>query len=225
MPAKPPLFLKICCINSIEEAELAILHGAAALGLVSAMPSGPGVIGDQQVATIAAWVKRQHPHIHSFLLTARQTAASIAAQHAVCQTTTLQLVDDVPLADLRLLRTLCPGVALVQVIHVVDPQSVQQALDVAPWVDKLLLDSGNPRLAVKELGGTGRTHNWALSRQIVQRSPVPVLLAGGLNAANVQAALAQVRPFGLDICSGVRTTGQLDSEKLLAFVAQALFAI
>ena len=189
------------------------------------MPSGPGVIGDQQVANIAAWVKRQHPHIHCFLLTARQTAAGIAAQHAVCQTTTLQLVDEVPLADLRQLRTLCPGVELVQVVHVVDADSVQQALDVAPWVDKLLLDSGNPKLAVKTLGGTGRTHNWALSRQIVQRSRVPVLLAGGLNAGNVQAALAQVQPFGLDICSGVRTAGQLDFEKLLAFVAQARFAI
>ena len=213
-------FLKVCCISSIQEAGLAIAQGASALGLVSHMPSGPGVISDLQVATIAAWVEGQHPHIQSFLLTARQTAKSIAAQHALCQTTTLQLVDEVPLADLRLLRSLCPGVRLVQVIHVVDPQSVQQALEIAPWVDGLLLDSGNPLLAVKELGGTGRTHNWALSRQIVARSPVPVLLAGGLNAGNVQAALAQVQPFGVDICSGVRTDGQLDVQKLLAFVAQ-----
>lgn len=228
---KPPPFLKICCIASVQEAQLAIAAGANALGLVSAMPSGPGVITDADIANIAAWVRQQHPHVQSFLLTARQSAQAITQQHQVCQTTALQLVDAVPVAALRQLRTRLPGVRLVQVVHVVDAGSLAQALHVAPWVDMLLLDSGNPGLAVKELGGTGRTHNWGLSQQIVQAvgaahaQRVPVLLAGGLNASNARAALAQVQPQGLDICSGVRTAGRLDATKLAEFVAQIQIAI
>ncbi|HNL40150.1 MAG TPA: hypothetical protein PKH43_13465, partial [Saprospiraceae bacterium] len=86
-------------------------------------------------------------------------------------------------------------------------------------LDALLLDSGNPNLAVKELGGTGRVHNWAISRRIVEQSGVPVFLAGGLRPDNVQAAVEAVQPWGLDLCSGVRTEGRLDEQKLAAFFA------
>ena len=240
MTTRSPPFVKICCIASLQEAELAMALGADALGLVSAMPSGPGVISDVLVAEIAAAVARKatpsaavRPTVNSFavksfpvntfpvktfLLTSRQTAQDIAAQHAVCNTTTLQLVDDVAPEELRLLRRLLPHVELVQVIHVVDELALHQALAVAPWVDMLLLDSGNPRLAVKELGGTGRTHNWEISQRIVAAAPVPVLLAGGLNAQNARASLQNVSPYGLDICSDVRSGGQLDAEKLAAFM-------
>ena len=103
-------------------------------------------------------------------------------------------------------------------IHVLDDDSVREALDAAPRVDALLLDSGDPRRAVKELGGTGRVHDWALSRAIVDRSPVPVFLAGGLRGENVAEAVRRVRPFGVDVCSGVRTDGRLDVAKLSALV-------
>ena len=206
--------VKICCISSLDEARLAISHGAAALGLVSAMPSGPGVIDDALIASIAAQVP---PPTATFLLTARQDAASILAQHAMCQTTTIQLVDWVPHAELRLLKTALPDVQLVQVIHVVDDGAVAEAHALATLVDALLLDSGNPSLAVKELGGTGRTHDWRLSRRIRDQVACPVYLAGGLTPANVGAAIDAVQPFGLDLCSGVRTAGRLDPLKLQAF--------
>lgn len=212
--------IKVCCIASLAEARLAVAAGAGALGLVSAMPSGPGVIDDATVAAIAAAVP---PPTRTFLLTARTSAEAIADQHAAAGTTTLQLVDHVPHDELRRLRRLRPGVELVQVIHVTGEASVDEALAAAPFVDALLLDSGNPALAVKELGGTGRTHDWALSRRIRDAvRPLPLFLAGGLHAGNVQQALAAVRPHGLDLCSRVRTEGRLDPALLRAFVGAAL---
>ena len=115
-----------------------------------------------------------------------------------------------------------PTIKIVQVIHVLNESSVAEAVRISERVDALLLDSGNPNLAVKELGGTGRVHNWRLSRQIVEQARVPVFLAGGLNANNVKNALEQVQPFGLDLCSSVRTDGNLDPRKLEAFFQAAL---
>jgi phosphoribosylanthranilate isomerase len=206
--------IKICCITSLQEAQMALSAGADALGLVSRMPSGPGVIEEQVIANIAAHIP---PPIASFLLTALQDAASIVAQHLRCPCTTIQLVDTVPEAHLRQLRAALPGIQLVQVVHVSGPASLEQAQQAAPWVDAILLDSGNSLLPIKELGGTGRTHDWALSAEIVRSVTKPVFLAGGLNAQNVQQAVRQVQPFGLDVCSGVRTQGALDAAKLVAF--------
>lgn len=193
---------------------MAMRAGASALGLVSAMPSGPGVIEEELIAEIAA---RVPPPVDTFLLTCAREAATILAQHARCRTTTLQLVDAVPEAELAILRRERPGVRLVQVIHVTGPGSVDEARSLEGRVDALLLDSGNPALAVKELGGTGRVHDWSLSRRIVESVRLPVYLAGGLHAGNVAAAVAAVDPFGLDLCSGVRTDRDLDPGKLEAF--------
>lgn len=208
--------VKICCISSIEEAALAVRHGASALGLVAEMPSGPGVISEACIAEIAATVP---PPVDTFLLTSRTDPAEIAAQHARCRTTTVQICDRLPKHGHAALRKLLPGVSLVQVVHIADQASVDEALSVAAQVDALLLDSGNQGLAVKELGGTGRTHDWSLSAQIVERSSVPVFLAGGLHPGNVGDAIRSVRPFGLDLCTGVRTNGRLDKRKLGPFMA------
>jgi phosphoribosylanthranilate isomerase len=132
---------------------------------------------------------------------------------------TLQLCDSVEPGCYEKLRSSLPGIALVQVIHVTGPESVDEAVSVAGSVDALLLDSGNQKLAVKELGGTGRTHDWRISRQIVESVHVPVFLAGGLTPENVLLAIREVRPFGLDICSGLRTNGHLDEEKVRQFFA------
>lgn len=220
-PARP--LVKICCIADVAEARLAVAAGAQALGLVSAMPSGPGVVDEAIIATVAQAVAGAHgAAVQTFLLTSQTTAAAIVAQHRRCRTTTLQLVDAVPPDQLRLLRSALPGVRLVQVIHVTGPASIGDAVAVAPLVDAILLDSGNPLAAVKELGGTGRTHDWAVSARIraaVAALGRPLYLAGGLNPQNVAAAAAAVRPFGLDVCSGVRQHGRLDGARLGAFLA------
>lgn len=209
----PPI-VKICCISSIAEARLAIEFGASALGLVGPMPSGPGVISDELIAEIAALVPSD---TETFLLTSETNVADIIQHHERTKTTTIQLVDELKNGTYSDLRAALPRVKLVQVIHVLGPETIDEALAAAEDVDFLLLDSGNPKLKVKELGGTGRVHNWNISKSVVELSPVPVFLAGGLRPDNVGKAIEAVSPYGLDLCSGVRTNGNLDRLKLEAF--------
>jgi len=209
--------VKICCISSVEEAALAVEAGASALGLVSRMPSGPGVIGDELIAEIAATVP---PTIGTFLLTSRQSVEEIVAQQRFCRTNTIQICDHLVRGTHRELKLAMPGISIVQVVHVTGPESVDEAAALTD-VDAILLDSGNQKLAVKELGGTGRTHDWSLSQAIRERVKVPLFLAGGLTPENVGQAVREVGPFGVDVCSGVRTDGKLDAEKLKRFIRLA----
>jgi phosphoribosylanthranilate isomerase len=206
--------VKICCISSIEEALLAVRYGASALGLVSDMPSGPGVISADLIREIAAVTP---PAVSSFLLTCKQDAASIIEQQRRAGVNTIQICDRLESGSYEELRDALPGISIVQVIHVSGPEALDEAISVAPSVNGILLDSGNQSLSIKELGGTGRTHDWALSRRICEAVNVPVFLAGGLKPENVAEAVNQVGPFGLDVCSGVRSEGKLDEVKLSAF--------
>jgi len=214
MEATKNVRVKICCMSSVEEARMAIDHGAAAIGLVSDMPSGPGVISEKLIAEIAAAVP---PAVGSFLLTCRQDVEGIIDQQRRLKVNTIQICDRLESGTHVDLRDALPGVSLVQVIHVNGPESVDEALAVSSFVDALLLDSGNQALSIKELGGTGRTHDWRLSRQIREAADVPIFLAGGLNGLNVAEAISAVAPFGVDVCSGVRTNGRLDEAKLDRF--------
>jgi len=193
---------------------MAVACGASAVGLVSEMPSGPGVIAEAEIARIAAVGP---PGVASFLLTCKQDVASIIAQQKRVGTNTLQLCDRLLEGTHADLRAALPGIALVQVIQVTGPDALEEAALIAPHVHALLLDSGNQNLAVKELGGTGRVHDWEISRQICRTVSVPVFLAGGLKPENVAHAVRQVQPYGLDVCSGVRAEGRLDRRKLERF--------
>jgi phosphoribosylanthranilate isomerase len=206
--------VKICCISSIHEALMAIKHGASALGLVGNMPSGPGIIDDDRINQIA---KIAPPPISTFLLTSETKAMEIVRHYRRVNTTTIQIVDELNERQYQIIRNELPNVKLVQVIHVIDKNAVKEAVEVSEFVDAILLDSGNPTLSVKELGGTGRTHNWELSKQIRKEIKIPLFLAGGLNKENVRQAIDMVEPFGIDLCSGVRTNGLLDERKLEEF--------
>lgn len=195
---------------------MAINHGASAIGLVSAMPSGPGPIPEELIAEIAATVP---PGVATFLLTCKQDAEAIIDQQRRLRVNTIQICDRLETGGLKQLRQELPGVSLVQVIHVTGRESVSEAVSVAPLVDAILLDSGNQSLPIKELGGTGRTHDWSVSREIIEAVRVPVFLAGGLRSDNVADAIRTVGPFAVDVCSGVRTNGDLDEVKLRAFFA------
>jgi phosphoribosylanthranilate isomerase len=208
--------VKICCMASVAEAELAIKYGADAVGLVSAMPSGPGPIDEALIARIRA---RVPPPVATFLLTCRQDAREIVEQLCRTRCNTVQICDALRRGTYDDIRAAAPGVSLVQVIHVVDPGAIDEARRAAAHVDALLLDSGRPALAVKELGGTGRVHDWSISAELVRAVSLPVFLAGGLTPANVADAVRRVGPFGVDVCSGVRTDGRLDEAKLAAFLA------
>jgi phosphoribosylanthranilate isomerase len=216
---KPPTRtrFKICCVQSQREAELAVEAGACAVGLVSRMPSGPGVIADERIAEIAA---RVPPGIDTFLLTSLTDSEAIVEQHRAAPTSALQLVDRLAPGSHAELRGALPGVRLIQVIHVVDEGAIAEAEEAEEVVHAILLDSGNPNLATKKLGGTGRRHDWTVSARIRERVDVPVFLAGGLDAANVAEAVETVRPFAVDVCSGLRDESfDLDPDALTRFAA------
>lgn len=181
------------------------------------MPSGPGVVPDERVAEIAAAVP---PGVDTFLLTSLQDPDAIVAQHRAAATTTLQLVDELPPGAHAQLRRALPGIRLVQVIHVNGPEAIEEARRAAESVHAILLDSGDPTLDVKQLGGTGRRHDWTVSARIREQLDVPVILAGGLTPENAAEALATVRPYALDVCSGLRGADfALDPDKLARFAA------
>jgi len=211
--------IKICCIKSVEEARIAVSFGASAIGLVARMPSGPGPISDDLIREIATAVP---PPVATFLLTSETSVDEIISHHQRTNTNTIQIVDSLSEGTYARLRSALPSVKIVQVIHVVDEHSVNEAIRIAESVDAILLDSGNPSLKIKELGGTGRVHNWELSRRIRINAKCPVFLAGGLNSGNVRQAIETVRPYGVDVCSGVRTDGNLDIRKLELFFLEVL---
>lgn len=211
------MLLKICCMASVAEAEMAARHGASHIGLVGPMPSGAGIIGLEAARAIAAGAPAS---VRPVLLTSGESAEAIARETAAVQPKAVQIVRHVAPETLTALRRLLPGLALIQVVHVEDAESVRLARAYGHVADMLLLDSGRPSASIAELGGTGRVHDWSLSRRIVGESAVPVFLAGGLNPQNVGAAISAVRPAGIDVCSGLRTaSGALIEDRLAAFVA------
>lgn len=210
--------IKICCLASLAEAELAIQAGADAVGLIGsrAMPSSRRAIDDDAVAAIAAAIP---PPIATFMLTSEPAAASIAERVIASGASAVQISAQLSEHESEQLAKLIPNTRRVQVIHVQDERALALIPPYAPHVHAFLLDSGRPNLATPEYGGTGRTHDWAISAEFVRQSPHAVFLAGGLTAANVGAAIATVRPFAVDLCTGVRSEGRLDRGKLEAFVA------
>ncbi len=201
----------------MEEAILAVNNGANAIGLVGQMPSGPGIIGDDLICEIALEMKGI---VDTFLLTSETSARDIISHAQRTGTNTLQLVDRVTVRDLKDIKAALPDVHIIQVVHVHGDESLKEARLVQSWVDAILLDSGNPKLAIRTLGGTGNTHNWNISRQIVDEVDIPVYLAGGIKKENVQEAIKIVQPFGIDLCSGVRVHDNLDAIKLKDFMKQ-----
>lgn len=201
-----------------DQAELraAVAAGADAVGLVGPMPSGPGPIPLDRAAALARLVP---PGVTSVLLSSGRSADELARDVLEVRPLALQIVDRVDAATRRALRRAFPWLRLVQVVHVEAPEAVEEARAGARDADALLLDSGRPAAAVPELGGTGRTHDWGIARAIVEAVPLPVLLAGGLVAENVAAAIRAVQPYAVDVCSGVRSAGRLDAERLGAFMA------
>lgn len=140
--------VKICCIKTIEEAEIAISFGASAIGLVSEMPSGPGVISDQSILEISNYASGK---LDIFLLTSKQDSYSIITQLKKYKTTTVQIVDQLSKVSYSEIRSAVPDIKIVQVLHVVNDDCICKAKSIENEVDVILLDSGNDKLKLKSL--------------------------------------------------------------------------
>jgi len=211
-------FVAIIFLNTLStknDAVLAVHAGASALGFVSAMPSGTGVISEKQITGISKTVPSG---ISRFLLSSRIDTPKIIKQAMNTGADVLQLVDSVSADTRRQLRKALPNVRLVQVIHVCNERAINEARQASETVDGILLDSGNPAAKIRTLGGTGQRHNWEISRKICECVGRPVFLAGGLTPENVADAINIVHPFGVDICLGVRSSGKLNAELLKRFI-------
>ncbi len=207
--------VKICCIQSEEEADLAVRSGARAIGLVSEMPSGWGPIPEPRIAEIAKAIPAL---VSSMLLTSKHTADEVIKQLQFCRTNSVQIVDTFPTSGYAAIREFCPGVEIFQAVHVIDETAIDLASALAEHVDGVILDTGSPHSEVPVLGGTGKTHDWSISRRIVEEADCPVFLAGGLKPENIAEAIQTVQPYGLDLCTGVRTDLALDETLLSAFM-------
>lgn len=209
---------------SAEEAEMAIAAGALAVGLVGEMPNGPGPIADETIKKIAAQVHARHgDKIWTTLLTSRTDGEAIAAHVADTGVNSVQIVDDPAPGAYEVIRQVHPEIRILQVIHVEDESAIDAARFAAEGADIILLDSGKPSARERTLGGTGDTHDWLVSRKIVEAVTGPVFLAGGLNPENVKDAIQAVRPFGVDVCSGLRDKSRghaLVYARVEAFAAQ-----
>lgn len=210
-----PVQVKICCVQSPEEARTAVSFGAAAVGLVSEMPAGPGELPDSSIRAIAESVS---PSVGTFLITAVTDPNRLIEKARACRVNTLQLWDPLDPLDYKRLRLELPGVSIVQAVHVVDESAVEAAAAAARLADAIVLDSANTQVPFRWESQAGSTHDWNLSRAIVEQVDCPVLLAGGLNADNVEYAVRTVQPYGVDVCTGVRTGEALDRRKLVAFL-------
>jgi len=128
-------------------------------------------------------------------------------------------IDDFSVAMTRALKTRFPQVPIMRAIPVIDEASIETAASYQGVADFLLLDSWDP--GTRQFGALGRTHDWGLSRRIVDDVGISTILAGGLGPENVAAAIAEVRPAGVDSKTKTDRAGELgkDLAKVQAFVA------
>lgn len=211
--------IKICCIMNKKELYMALELGVNHVGFVSSMPNGPGIIREEKIRKLAAYAPKD---VNTFLLTSHKDTAKIAEQWKYCGTRTIQLCRPMETKGILHLRSLVPMARIVTVIHVQDRTALNRALRVSSVSHAILLDTGDLESPIQKLGGTGRTHDWNISRLIKQRTPTTAWLAGGLNLHNIKHALKAVYPDGIDVCSGVRTNGKLDQKKLSGFIEEVV---
>lgn len=210
-------FIKVCGIQTLEDAVLCIDAGANTLGfLVGLTHLAEDKVSAEQAGSIIAAVKNKVRTVMVTHLTDPDEVTEIAKKIGV---STVQIHDDMPVDAIRILRKTLPGFTLIKAVHVIGDDALQKAKLFEDCVDFILLDSRTK----DRLGGTGMTHDWNISRQIASQSKLPVILAGGLNPDNIDAAIASVRPAGIDANSGLENReGRKDFQKVAAFVKAGL---
>ncbi len=211
-------YVKICGIRRLEDALAAVSYGADAVGvLVGQQHHSPDFLAPSAAAAIVAALP---PPITSVMVTHLAEPDEIVALARSVGVTAIQLHGETSPAQAAEVKSRLPSIKTFKAIHVVDHQSIDAARQYAGTVDAIVLDTVN--VATDQVGGTGRTHDWSISRQIVERLAVPVVLAGGLHPDNVGEAIRQVRPYGVDVNSGTKgPDGFKDHAALKRFIDNA----
>lgn len=210
-----PVRVKVACIRDAEEARRAVSFGAAAIGMAAENPAGGPSLTEDQIRAVTESVPDS---VGTFLMTTRRSAPDLARLARNTGVNTLQLWDEPEPDAYAHLRSAIPGLSIVQSIAVVGPEAVDRAIEVASLVDALVLDSAHRAAPARWEHQHGRTHDWQLSRRITEEVGIPVILSGGLSHRNVADAIRAVRPYGVEVCTGVRTKGALDTTLLVQFL-------
>ncbi len=209
--------IKICGNRSVNEALLAARSGADAVGILV----GPHTESQKHFVTPETArdiLTALPPFVQGVIVTTHESIESIAALISVTGTSVVQCHSHITPAHISTLRVQFPYVQFIAVVHVQDSSSVERAQSFEAAAHALLLDTSLKGTT----GGTGVTHDWSVSADIVRTVSIPVILAGGLNPENVRGAIAQVRPYAVDVRSGVcRATGEKDEEKVRTFISHA----
>lgn len=207
--------VKICGIKRIEDAFSAVRWGADSVGfLVGQRHASPDFVTPDQAREM---ILRLPPFITKVMVTHLHTAKEVVALADQVCPDTVQLHGEIPHNEIRELRRQRPHLRILKSFHIVDEASIEYGVPYVGIVDAFVLDSVN--VETGEIGGTGLTHDWTISRRVVARYPTPVILAGGLTPENVQDAIHAVRPYAVDVNSGLKDAqGFKDHAKIHTFV-------
>src|SRR5262249_6130052 len=210
--------VQIAGISSLDEALAAERAGADALGFTLRLPSG--VHDGLTEAKARDIIAQLPPFVVSVAITYEATARAAVELCRYLGVMAVQLHGDFPTGELRLIRAALPHLKLIRAVHVTGPDAIARAHALERHVDALILDTYDP---VSGRGGaTGKTHDWEVSRALVQAVRVPIILAGGLTPDNVATAIRRVEPWGVDVHTGVEDPdGTRNLAKIRAFIAQA----
>jgi len=172
-------------------------------------------------AEAAKMVRHLPPFIEPVAVTHLQETEDLIELVNSSHCTTLQIQTIVEPSEIDVIRDALPYLKIVKAVHVMDESAIEMGKRYEPYADALLLDTRTR----EKLGGTGIPHDWNISAAIVANSAIPVILAGGLTPENVAEAIRKVRPYGVDVHTGVRKDGIRNPERTLAFAREARCAL
>lgn len=210
------MIVKICGIASEEDARVAAASGADLAGFLAGLvyPS-PDAVEAGEARRLARGLPAT---IRPVLVTHRTDPDLVAALLRETGFSAVQLHGEFPIREIPALRDALPGLFVSRVVHVDGPEAIARGTEVARFADAVHLDT---RVGDR-LGGTGTTHDWGIAAEIVRSCGKPVLLAGGLTPENVARAVRTVRPWAVDVNSGVEDAeGRKSPERCRAFALAA----
>lgn len=210
--------VKICGIRRPEDALAAAQLGADAVGvLVGQVHPSTHFISAANARAILAMLP---PFVSGVLVSHLSEPSELLALIDEVHPAAVQIHSPMAVDAVAQVRRLHPGLTLIKAVHCEQGNAVALVERYAAVVDGVVADSSNP--STGQVGGTGLTHDWTKTARLVQQSPTPVLLAGGLNPSNVQQAIATVNPWGVDVNSGVKgSDGFQCLERMAQFIALA----